>query len=271
MLGAAASQTYTRGHSLDLYVPEISMRDCILHNPRCSKSRETLALLQDRKADPQVIEYLKTPPTKEELRGLLGKLGMKPEQLVRKGEDVYKQKFAGKAMLDVLDLPPISEARVPWAGTEAQDVGSSNSAASNCDRTSFSGNGISGAATRTFVMPESDAPAVFGLTETVARVQSAPGFVDTIRSKLAKCSDDQLANTVRRLADRASDDRDLAIWRVTSDLSDKQSFTMLMGVARVGDAVAQVGFVPTQGYTMSASDFVAVVRRAGERVAALQR
>ena len=72
----------------------------IYHNPRCSKSRDTLALIKGNGIEPQVIEYLKTPPTKEELRGLVAKLGIKPEQLVRKGEDVYKQKFAGKAMND---------------------------------------------------------------------------------------------------------------------------------------------------------------------------
>jgi arsenate reductase len=72
----------------------------IYHNPRCSKSRDTLALIEGKGIEPQVIEYLKTPPTKEELRGLLKKLGMKPGQLVRKGEDVYKQKFAGKVLSD---------------------------------------------------------------------------------------------------------------------------------------------------------------------------
>ncbi len=173
------------------------------------------------------------------------------------------------AMLDVIDLPPISGVTVSWTGTEAQDV-AGNAAATNCDSTSFTGNGVDGAATRTFVMPDTGAPDVFGLTETVARVRSAPGLVDTIRSKLASCSDDSLATTVTKLADQASGGRDLAIWRVTNELNKKQSFTILMGVARVGDAVAQVGFVPAPGYTMAADDFVAVVRRAAERVASLR-
>lgn len=72
----------------------------IYHNPRCGKSRDTLALMQSKGVEPEVIEYLRTPPTREDLRSLLKKLGMKPEQLVRKGEDIYKQKFAGKAMTD---------------------------------------------------------------------------------------------------------------------------------------------------------------------------
>jgi len=84
----------------------------IYHNPRCGKSRSALALLQEKGVQPRIIEYLKTPPTTEELRAILKKLGMKPEQIVRKGEDVYKQKFSGKMLtdeqwLDALAMNPI--------------------------------------------------------------------------------------------------------------------------------------------------------------------
>lgn len=72
----------------------------IYHNPRCGKSRDTLAILQEKGIEPGIVEYLKAPPTKEELRSILEKLGMKPEQIVRRGEDVYKQKFAGKTLTD---------------------------------------------------------------------------------------------------------------------------------------------------------------------------
>jgi len=61
----------------------------ILHNPRCSKSRATLALLQDRGIDPEIVLYLETPPSLTELRGILKKLGMKPLDLIRKGEEEY--------------------------------------------------------------------------------------------------------------------------------------------------------------------------------------
>ncbi len=70
------------------------------HNPRCGKSRDTLAILAGKGIEPEIIEYLKTPPTREELRDIVKKLGMKPEQIVRKGEDIFKQKFAGKALSD---------------------------------------------------------------------------------------------------------------------------------------------------------------------------
>ena len=61
----------------------------IYHNPRCSKSRQTLQLLKDNNVEPEVIEYLKTPPTKNELESLVEGLGS-PELLVRTKEDDYK-------------------------------------------------------------------------------------------------------------------------------------------------------------------------------------
>lgn len=72
----------------------------IYHNPRCGKSRAALALLEERGIEPAVIEYLKTPPTKDELRALVAKLGIAPENLVRKGEEIYKQKYKGKTLTD---------------------------------------------------------------------------------------------------------------------------------------------------------------------------
>jgi arsenate reductase len=71
----------------------------IWHNPRCGKSRAALALLRERGVEPQIVEYLKTPPSAAELRAVLRKLGMKPEQLLRKGEDAYRA-LAGKALTE---------------------------------------------------------------------------------------------------------------------------------------------------------------------------
>lgn len=60
----------------------------IYHNPRCSKSRETLALLQSRGIAPTVVEYLKTPPTVEELTRILSMMGQGPRAVLRKKEAV---------------------------------------------------------------------------------------------------------------------------------------------------------------------------------------
>jgi arsenate reductase len=63
----------------------------IYHNPRCSKSRATLELLGARGVKPEVIEYLKSPPYAAELKAILKKLGMKPRDLIRKGEPLYAE------------------------------------------------------------------------------------------------------------------------------------------------------------------------------------
>ncbi len=63
----------------------------IYHNPRCSKSRQTLALLEEQGLVPRVVEYLKTPPTAAELKAILNKLGLKPRDLVRQGEPRYAE------------------------------------------------------------------------------------------------------------------------------------------------------------------------------------
>jgi arsenate reductase len=63
----------------------------IYHNPRCSKSRQTLQLLEERQLSAEVVEYLKTPPTKEELSELLYMLGIEPRQLMRTKEAEYAQ------------------------------------------------------------------------------------------------------------------------------------------------------------------------------------
>lgn len=63
----------------------------IYHNPRCTKSRETLQLLEGKGITPTIIEYLKEPPSAAELKRILGLLKMKPRDLMRRHEDVYAQ------------------------------------------------------------------------------------------------------------------------------------------------------------------------------------
>jgi arsenate reductase len=63
----------------------------IYHNPRCSKSREALALLQQKGIEPEVIEYLKTPPSAAELDDILKKLGKEPRETMRRQEPPYKE------------------------------------------------------------------------------------------------------------------------------------------------------------------------------------
>ncbi len=74
----------------------------IYHNPRCSKSRQTLAILEDKNVDHNVVEYLTSPPSQAELKRILGMLGVKPADIVRKKE----AREAG------LDLGAMSDAEI---------------------------------------------------------------------------------------------------------------------------------------------------------------
>lgn len=62
----------------------------IYHNPRCSKSRQTLQLLQEKGVEPEQVLYLEQPPSAKELQSLLSKLGMSARELLRTGEEAYK-------------------------------------------------------------------------------------------------------------------------------------------------------------------------------------
>lgn len=70
----------------------------IYHNTRCSKSRQTLQLIKDADAEVEIIDYLKTPPTEDELREILTQLNLPVEYLIRKSEALYKSDFKGKEL-----------------------------------------------------------------------------------------------------------------------------------------------------------------------------
>ena len=72
----------------------------IYHNPRCSKSRQALQLLRDAGIEPTIIEYLKTPLTKEDLRNISQLLGLRPKDFVRKIEKDFKDNDLSKSLED---------------------------------------------------------------------------------------------------------------------------------------------------------------------------
>jgi len=76
----------------------------IYHNPRCSKSRQTLQLLTENGIKPEIIEYLKTPPDKKELGHILDLLGLEPRELMRKQEKEYKAAKLDNPKLSRKDL-----------------------------------------------------------------------------------------------------------------------------------------------------------------------
>lgn len=72
----------------------------IYHNPRCSKSRQTLQLLEENGITPEIVLYLENPPAKNEIKKLLGELGISARALLRKGEDAYKDNNLNNTNLD---------------------------------------------------------------------------------------------------------------------------------------------------------------------------
>lgn len=80
----------------------------IYHNNRCRKSREGLAVLEELNQDFEIVNYLETPPTAKELKEILNMLGMKPLELVRKNEAIWKEQFKGKVLSDDAILAAMS-------------------------------------------------------------------------------------------------------------------------------------------------------------------
>ncbi|NYG55084.1 hypothetical protein [Nocardioides perillae] len=175
------------------------------------------------------------------------------------------------AILSVVDLPPVTGVRQPWVGTDPVEA-RVNAAATRCDEADFSD--LRGDRTRTFVVPEADLPAAFGLTETLGAFpadRGARAFVERLRARVAGCPERDLGSDVEQLASRGRGDVDVAAWRITVEISDAESVRYLMAVVRRGRAVAQLGFVPAGTRTIATDDFLRLVDRAAERLGALDR
>ena len=76
----------------------------IYHNPRCSKSRQTLALIQKQGHQPEIIKYLETPPSVKELTEILSLLNLPPREIMRKSESAYKDNNMSNPSLSPLQL-----------------------------------------------------------------------------------------------------------------------------------------------------------------------
>lgn len=100
------------------------MKTQIYHNPRCTKSREALALLQEQGEDIEIIEYLKQAPTAKQLTELVKLLGVKPMQLVRVKEEAFKpykgKELSDKAVIDLMvQFPVLIERPIVIKGNKA--------------------------------------------------------------------------------------------------------------------------------------------------------
>lgn len=102
------------------------MKVTIYHNPRCSKSRQTLQLIQEQGIEPDIIKYLETPPSAEEIKTILTKLAIKPRELLRKNEPDYKAAGLNDTSLDddtvinaMVDHPKLIERPIVLANDQA--------------------------------------------------------------------------------------------------------------------------------------------------------
>lgn len=97
----------------------------VYHNPRCSKSRQALELVKNKTNDIEVVEYLKTPLSEKELANVIELLGIKPEDLIRKKEQDFKDNFKGKELTDkewieaMIEYPKLMERPIIVNGKKA--------------------------------------------------------------------------------------------------------------------------------------------------------
>lgn len=101
------------------------MKTTILHNPRCSKSRETLKLLEEKGEDIKIVKYLDDVPTRAELENILALLKIKPIDLVRTKEAIWKEKYKDSNLSDndvidaMLENPKLIERPIVIKGNRA--------------------------------------------------------------------------------------------------------------------------------------------------------
>lgn len=97
----------------------------IYHNPRCSKSRQTLQIIEEKGVDVEIVKYLEDIPSEAELKSLIKALGITAEQLLRKGEKDFKENFKGKDLSDdewikaMIEFPKMIERPIVIKGNKA--------------------------------------------------------------------------------------------------------------------------------------------------------
>ena len=177
-------------------------------------------------------------------------------------------------LVAVVDLPPVGRVEKPWAGSSPAPA-SPNPATTTCDDTDFTEAGARAGSSRTFVIPEADLPVQFGVATSFGRFRGqrlAASAFQRAAARLDGCEERDLASTVRRLTRRA-DERagtELAIWQVTTEISDAEEIRFRTALVRSGNRVAQVTFTPAAGLDIDDAAFRALTGRALERLGELR-
>jgi hypothetical protein len=180
-----------------------------------------------------------------------------------------------RGTLAVADLPVVGQINKPWVGTEPVS-GRNNVAATTCDKTNFVRAGAPRPMTRTFLIPQARLPKRFGITETYAQLgteRRARAMVRDIADRMASCERRDLGAEVSQevIERRGYRGSQWAIWRLDSEISEDRTVGFWMGVARVGNYVAQVNFTPAGDNDVDADTFQALVTRARDRLFELPR
>jgi DNA-directed RNA polymerase specialized sigma24 family protein len=172
---------------------------------------------------------------------------------------------SARGMLQAVDLPPVPGVARAWVGT-APRAATTNPAATTCDRAAFTGSGITSSSTRTFLMPQANLPAQFGLSETIGRFTStiqAKRFLAGLEKRMGSCEDRDLSATVDEFRHQPQGALGAVhAWRITIQVSADRSIDFWVAVVRRGAVVAQVGFVPVAQARIDADTFRALAERA---------
>ncbi len=174
-------------------------------------------------------------------------------------------------MLATPDLPAIPQVPFAWIGTAPQSA-RINLAATTCDNANFVSAGAAKPVTRSYLFPEADLPAQFGITETTGKFSSARvaiAFADRIIAKMRGCPDKELSSSISQSIVRRGEGGGVtvAVWRLKNQVNQSRvQVNYWTGIARVGAYVAQVTFTPTKQYDVNQSTFVALLVRARDRL-----
>jgi DNA-directed RNA polymerase specialized sigma24 family protein len=175
-------------------------------------------------------------------------------------------------LLDQVDLPPVSNVKAPWVGTDPKPAEQNLAAPAGCARADFALDAMNNNLTRTFVIPQSKLPAAFGLTQSVARMPNeatADQFLTDVRERIQACSAKNLGTTANLVLQESKGPDELYSYRVTTEISIDNEISYFMALSRNGSAVSQLGFFAVQGAEMKSGDFDELARRAQARLASL--
>lgn len=171
--------------------------------------------------------------------------------------------------LSTLDMPLFPGLTRPWVPTAPRRV-STNPAATDCDRADFARAGAHDVRSRTYVVP--DAPGldpIFGMTQTrgeFASPRAAEAFLETVAASVAGCHDRQISLEVTSGGPVRVPEGSAQQWRIALVASEDQAVTFQVALFRVGSAVGQLTFTPTDRYDLTGEQYADLVRRAAQRL-----